>query len=72
MIAAQERLAKLKDLFATDMKTAFLRSGRHEDFLCIARVLKLGQRCANGTAECNSVASGLLAHHVAPHVKVTT
>lgn len=55
----------------SDMKTAFLRSGRQEDFLCTARVLKLGKRSAYGTAECNGLASGLLAHHVLTYVKVT-
>jgi acyl-coenzyme A thioesterase PaaI-like protein len=48
----------------SDMKTAFLRSGRQEDFLCTARLLKLGRRTAYGTAECTGAASGLLAHHV--------
>jgi acyl-coenzyme A thioesterase PaaI-like protein len=56
----------------SDMKTAFLRSGRQEDFTCTARVLKLGKRSAYGTAECNGVSSGLLAHHVLSYVKVTT
>ena len=56
----------------SDMKTAFLRSGRQEDFLCTARILKLGKRTAYGTAECNGVASGLLAHHVLTYVKVAT
>jgi acyl-coenzyme A thioesterase PaaI-like protein len=53
----------------SDMKTAFLRSGRQEDFRCTARVLKLGKRTAYGTAECNGVASGLLAHHVLTYSK---
>lgn len=56
----------------SDMKTAFLRSGRQEDFLCTARLLKLGKRTAYGTAECNGVASGLLAHHVLTYVKAAT
>ena len=56
----------------SDMKTAFLRSGRQEDFLCSARILKLGKSAAYGTAECNGVASGLLAHHVLTYVKVST
>jgi acyl-coenzyme A thioesterase PaaI-like protein len=56
----------------SDMKTAFLRSGRQEDFICTARILKLGKRTAYGTAECNGVASGLLAHHVLTYVKVAT
>lgn len=54
----------------SDMKTAFLRSGRQEDFACTARVLKLGRRTAYGTAECHGVASGLLAHHVLTYSNV--
>jgi acyl-coenzyme A thioesterase PaaI-like protein len=53
----------------SDMKTAFLRSGRQEDFLCTARILKMGNRLAYGTAECHGVVSGLLAHHVLTYVR---
>jgi len=53
----------------SDMKTAFLKSGRQEDFHCTARVLKLGGRSAYGTAECHGVQSGLLAHHVLTYVR---
>ncbi len=56
----------------SDMKTAFLRSARQEDLLCTARILKLGKRSAYGSAECNGVASGLLAHHVLSYVKVAS
>jgi acyl-coenzyme A thioesterase PaaI-like protein len=54
----------------SDMKTAFLRSGRQEDLLCTARILKLGKRTAYGTAENHGVVSGLLAHHVLTYAKV--
>ena len=53
----------------SDMKTAFLRSGRKEDFVCTARVLKIGNRSAYGTAECTGAVSGLLAHHVLTYVR---
>jgi acyl-coenzyme A thioesterase PaaI-like protein len=53
----------------SDMKTAFLRSGRKEEFVCTARVLKLGRRSAYGTAECSGQSSGLLAHHVLTYMK---
>jgi acyl-coenzyme A thioesterase PaaI-like protein len=53
----------------SDMKTAFLRSGRQEDFVCTARVLKIGKRSAYGTAECTGASSGLLAHHVLTYVR---
>lgn len=54
----------------SDMKTAFLRSGRREDLLCTARILKLGNRTAYGTAETVGGSSGLLAHHVLTYHKV--
>ena len=53
----------------SDMKTAFLRSGREEDIVCTARVLKLGKRSAYGTAESTGAASGLLAHHVLTYAR---
>jgi acyl-coenzyme A thioesterase PaaI-like protein len=55
----------------SDMKTAFLRSGRQEDFVCTARVLKIGNRSAYGTAECTGADSGLLAHHVLTYVRAS-
>ena len=54
----------------TDMKTAFLRSARQEDVTCTAKVLKLGRRTADGTAECVGARNGLLAHHVVSYAKV--
>ncbi|MDB5903134.1 MAG: hypothetical protein JWM26_2012 [Betaproteobacteria bacterium] len=47
-----------------DLKTAFLKSGRSEDVVCTARVLKLGARSAYGTAECRASGADLLTHHV--------
>ncbi|WP_257304926.1 PaaI family thioesterase [Geothrix campi] len=62
-----------EELWVTsDMKTAFLRSGRQEDFLCTARILKLGKRTAYGTVETIGSSSGLMAHHVIAYSKVTT
>jgi len=54
----------------TDMKTAFLRSGRQEDVHCTARVLKPGKRSMYGTAECHGASTGLLAHHVMTYARV--
>ena len=54
----------------TDMKTAFLRSARDEDVVCIARLLKLGTRTAYGTAECRGSDSDLLAHHVISYARI--
>lgn len=56
----------------SDMKTAFLRSGRQEDFLCTARILKIGKRTAYGTVESIGSTSGLLAHHVLTYTRVTS
>jgi acyl-coenzyme A thioesterase PaaI-like protein len=55
----------------SDMKTAFLRSGRQEDLLCTARILKLGKRSAYGTVDTLGATTGLLAHHVLTYTKVT-
>lgn len=53
----------------SDMKTAFLRSGREQDVVCTAKVLKLGQKSAYGTAECATDDARLLAHHVITYVR---
>jgi acyl-coenzyme A thioesterase PaaI-like protein len=55
----------------SDMKTAFLRGGRQEDIACTARILKIGNRSAYGTAECTGADSGLLAHHVLTYVRAS-
>lgn len=54
----------------SDMKTAFLRSGRESDLICIARILKQGKRSAYGTAECRDNKGELLAHHTLTYAKV--
>ena len=54
----------------SDMKTAFLKSARNEDFSCSARVLKTGRRTIYGTAECRSQSAGLVAHHVLTYARV--
>jgi uncharacterized protein (TIGR00369 family) len=54
----------------SDMKTAFLRSGRESDLICVARILKLGKRSAYGTAECRDSKGELLSHHTLTYAKV--
>jgi acyl-coenzyme A thioesterase PaaI-like protein len=54
----------------SDMKTAFLRSARQEDIVCVARILKLGKRTVYGTAECFNEQSELLAHHVISYARI--
>jgi acyl-coenzyme A thioesterase PaaI-like protein len=57
----------------SDMHTGFLRSGRAEDILCRATVLRIGRRSAYGVAESRGVGSGeLLAHHTLRYAKVAT
>jgi uncharacterized protein (TIGR00369 family) len=53
----------------TDLKAAFLRGARQENFVCTARVLKLGKRTAYGDAHCVGSVSGLLAHHVVSYAQ---
>jgi len=59
-----------EDWVTSDLKTAFLRSGKKESLLCIARVLKMGKRTAYGTAECVGAKSGLLAHHTVTYARI--
>jgi acyl-coenzyme A thioesterase PaaI-like protein len=54
----------------SDMKTAFLRSGREVDVTCTAKVLKSGNRTMYGTAESISASGELLAHHVLTYMRV--
>lgn len=55
----------------TDMKTAFLRSGRSVDVTCQARILKAGKRSMYGVAECYSPSGELLAHHVLTYARAS-
>ena len=76
-VTMMESQSSIADLNAVLERTPFLKP---YGFLvqscaageCVLRVLKRGQRCAYGTAECTGVASGLLAHHFLTYVKVTT
>jgi acyl-coenzyme A thioesterase PaaI-like protein len=52
-----------------DLKTAFLKSGRSEDVVCTARVLKLGAKSAYGTAECRASGADILTHHVVTYLR---
>jgi uncharacterized protein (TIGR00369 family) len=54
----------------TDLATAFLRSGRRENLVCTANVLKLGRRTAYGTAECRSAGAALIAHHTVTYARL--
>src|SRR6266568_4801654 len=45
-------MTKLEAAVTVEMKTNFLNGAREEDFLCRAKILKLGKRPIYGTAEC--------------------
>lgn len=56
----------------SDMQSAFLRSGRRQDVVCKAKVLRLGRRAAYGTAECRgNDTADLLSHHSLRYAKVS-
>jgi acyl-coenzyme A thioesterase PaaI-like protein len=51
-----------------DLNTTFLTSAR-DDFLCRARVLKLGRRIAYGVAECMTPDGRPLTHHTITYIQ---
>jgi len=51
-----------------EMKTNFLGGARKEDFLCTAKVLKLGRRLIFGVAECVNGKGRLLTHHTLTYI----
>lgn len=51
-----------------EMKTNFLSGARREDFLCTAKVLKLGRRLIYGVAECVNEKGRLLTHHTLTYI----
>lgn len=53
----------------TEMKTSFLNTARQEDFLCTARILKLGKRLIYGVAECSNTTGKLLTHHTITYIR---
>jgi uncharacterized protein (TIGR00369 family) len=52
-----------------EMKTSFLNGARQEDFLCTAKILKLGRRLIYGVAECVNSEGKLLAHHTITYIR---
>lgn len=71
-LAIMTRCGTQEQWVTSDMKTAFLRSGRESDMFCTARILKLGKKSAYGTVECHDAWGELLAHHVVNYVKAST
>jgi uncharacterized protein (TIGR00369 family) len=67
-LAIATRLGTDEDCVTVEMKSNFLSAAR-EDFLCIARVLKLGKRIVYGTAECKTREGKLLTHHTLTYIR---
>jgi uncharacterized protein (TIGR00369 family) len=53
-----------------DLKTAFLRAARREDFSCRARVPKVGRQSIYGVAECVRADGTLLTHHTVTYARL--
>lgn len=52
-----------------DLQTSFMSVAKGEDFLCKARVLKIGKRLAYAVAECVTPSGKLLTHHTATYIR---
>ena len=57
------------EVATAEMKTNFLSGAREEDFLCQAKILKLGKRLVFGTAECVNREEKLLTHHTITYIR---
>jgi uncharacterized protein (TIGR00369 family) len=68
-LAILTRLGAADRSVTSAMSTTFLSPSRREDFLCTARVLKVGRRLIHGTAECVSLGGRLLTHHTVTYVR---
>jgi uncharacterized protein (TIGR00369 family) len=67
-LAIATRLGANEDCVTVEMKTNFLGAAR-EEFLCSARVLKIGKRIVYGTAECVTRDGRLLTHHTLTYIR---
>jgi len=69
-MAIMTRLGKgAQGSVTVEMKTAFLQAAKREDFLCMAKILKLGRRLVYGVAECVSLEGRLLTHHTLTYIR---
>lgn len=71
-LAILTRLGAADRSVTSAMNTTFLSAARREDFVCTARVVKLGRRLIHGTAECASLAGRLLTQHTVTYVRPTS
>jgi acyl-coenzyme A thioesterase PaaI-like protein len=58
------------NVVTAEMKTNFLNGATEEDFLCRAKILKLGNRLIYGVAECVNGTGKLLTHHTITYIRV--
>ena len=68
-LAIMTKLGIQDGAVTAEMKTNFLSGARQEDFLCRARILKLGKRLVYGVAECVNGQGKLLAHHTITYIR---
>jgi len=68
-LAIMTRLGMGETAVTVEMKTNFLNGARQEDFLCRAKILKLGKRLIYGVAECVGSQGRLLTHHTITYIR---
>jgi len=68
-LAIMTKLGTAEVAVTAEMKTNFLSGAREEDFLCQAKILKLGKRLVFGTAECVNREGKLLTHHTITYIR---
>ena len=68
-LATMTKLGTSEAAMTAEMKTNFLNGARAEDFLCRAKILKLGKRLIFGTAECVNGEEKLLTHHTITYIR---
>ena len=68
-LAIMTRLGPGDGSVTAEMKTNFLGSAKQEDFLCHAKILKLGRRLIYGVAECTNREGKLFTHHTITYIR---
>jgi uncharacterized protein (TIGR00369 family) len=68
-LAIMTKLGREEVAVTAEMKTNFLNGVRQEDFLCKAKILKLGKRLIYGVSECNNKDGKLLTHHTITYIR---
>jgi uncharacterized protein (TIGR00369 family) len=68
-LAIMTKLGTGETAVTVEMKTSFLSGARQEDFMCRARILKLGRRLVYGVAECVNGQGRLLTHHTITYIR---